>query len=233
MTMRTPYTSTQRLALRGLTAALAVVALHAAVAWVLLGLTGCSRVSSGAAKLVAEQHAGQATGAGATFTGPSNSAAPSTQTAQRRAAYYAPSAPQAARVEPQKVEVEGKATAAPPVLPTSTSPLQLPAPAPAWIDEKIETTFGQHQDAAGLVTAAIAANSWGKARWLGILCVAFSALALAWSHNNPEGYPLVAWKIGAVGLALVVLDPSPWWLLLLILPAAFYVLQKLNLLRLP
>jgi len=230
--MRTPYTSTQRLALRGLTAALAVVALHAAVAWLLLGATGCSRVSSGAAKLMAEQHPGQATGAGATITGPSNSAAPTTQTAHRRAGYYAPPT----RDWPLPTTgLPATPTASPSPPPSlSPSPTTSPqAPAPAWIDEKVETTIGQHQDAAGLVTAAIAANAWGKARWLGLLCVAFSALALAWSHNNPEGYPLIAWKIGAIGLALVVLDPSPWWLLLLILPAAFYVVQKLNLLRLP
>jgi len=239
--MRVPFTSTQRLALHGLVAVSVWLAVHALLLALIFAHLGCqNRLSRG---IVSEQKPGLATGAGATFTGPANSAAASTQVAQRRAAYYAPSSPVAAPLPVRTTEPTPLAPSlAPEAAPAASgSPLsslssQLPPsapPAPAWIDERTETTFGPHQDAAGLMKAATAIGSWGKARWLGLLCCAFSALALAWSHNNPEGYPLVAWKIGAVGLALVVLDPSPWWLLLLILPAAFYVVQKLNLLRLP
>lgn len=201
-----------------------------------LCFSGCGTFR-GASGIVAQQTPGQSTGAGATFTGPANSAAASTQTAQRRVAYYPPPAPAspapvAAPVTVRASDAPATAPSAPALPQSSTSPLQLqlpaPAPAPAWIDEKTETTFGQHQDAAGLVKAATAIGSWGRARWLGILCILFAAFALAWAHNNPEGYPLVAWKIGAVGLFLALFDPSPWWLLLLIIPAAFYTIQKLK-----
>lgn len=212
---------------------------HACLLAALLALTGCGAIR-GASGIVAQQTPGQSTGAGATFTGPANSAAASTQTAQRRVAYYPPPqrealpryAPQSAQAESPEARAQSQtptATAEPASSQLSTLNSQLLAPPPpAWIDEKIETTFGQHQDAAGLVKAATAIGSWGRARWLGILCILFAAFALAWAHNNPEGYPLVAWKIGAVGVFLALFDPSPWWLLLLIIPAAFYTIQKLK-----
>ena len=198
-----------------------------------LVLLGCqNRVSRG---IVAEQKPGYAEGAGSTFTGPANSAAASTQIAQRRVAYYPP---------PQREAFAYGATAAnvgqglslpsdatPPANREATAtPAYTPIapPAPAWIDERTETSFGQHQDAAGLVKAATAIGSWGRARWFGILCIVAAAFGLAWAHNNPEGYPLVCWKIGAVGVFLAMFDPSPWWLLLLLIPAAFYTVQKLN-----
>lgn len=207
---------------------------HACLLGALLTLTGCGTFR-GASGIVAQQTPGQSTGAGATFTGPANSAAASTQTAQRRVAYYPPTAPAPAAPAPVAAPVTVRTSEPAPATetpPTAAPVAQLPAPlappAPAWIDEKIETSFGQHQDAAGLVKAATAIGSWGRARWLGILCILFAAFALAWAHNNPDGYPLVAWKIGAVGLFLALFDPSPWWLLLLIIPAAFYAVQKLK-----
>lgn len=211
---------------------LVLVLAHLAVAAGLLLGTGCqNRVSRG---IVAEQKPGYAEGAGSTFTGPANSAAASTQIAQRRVAYYAPqrepfvyggristTAPQNSPAN----EATQTADAAPsPAVP----PAVLAPPAPAWIDERTETTFGQHQDAAGLVKAATAIGSWGRARWFGILAIIMAAFGLAWAHNNPDGYPLVCWKIGAVGVFLAVFDPSPWWLLLLLIPATLYTVQKLN-----
>lgn len=204
-----------------------------------LCLTGCqNRVSRG---IVAEQKPGYAEGAGATFTGPANSAAASTQVAQRRVAYYAPqreplpryAAPRKAAPETtESTEVEAPAQAAPSAPFAPLPPVQA-APAPAWIDERTETTFGQHQDAAGLVKAATAVGSWGRARWFGILCILAAIGGLLYAAGNAEGYPLICWKVGAVGVFLATFDPSPWWLLLLIIPAGFYVIQKLNLLRLP
>lgn len=193
-----------------------------------LVLAGCGTMNN-ARKIVEGQTPGASSGAGATFTGPSNAAAPSSQIAQRRVGYYP------APVREWPLPTTGIAAPAQPAPAVAGAPVARPeqAPAPAWIDEKTETTFGQHQDAAGLVQAAVAVSSWGKARWIGILCVVFSALALAWAHNNPEGYPLIAWKIGAAGLFFVVLDPSLWWLLLLLIPAGLYVVQRLNLMRLP
>lgn len=202
-----------------------ILALLLALAGLLLA--GCGTMSN-SRKIVEAQTPGTSSGAGATFTGPSNAAAPSSQIAQRRVGYY----PAPVRDIPLP---RYNASAAAPAQPVQDSPAVAPehAPQPAWIDEKTETTFGQHQDAAGLVQAAVAVSSWGKARWIGILCVVFSALALAWAHNNPEGYPLIAWKIGAAGLFFIVLDPSLWWLLLLLIPAGLYVVQRLNLMRLP
>lgn len=189
--------------------------------------SGCMNKGAAATNIVAQQTPGYSTGAGASFTGPANSAAPSTQVAQRRAAYY----PAPTRQWPLPTTGIKAASPAPSDATANAKPEaeQSPAvPTPAWIDERTETTFGQHQDAAGLVQAATAMGNWGKARWFGILCVLFGAFALAWAHNNPEGYPLVAWKIGAVGLFLVIFDPSPWWLLLLLIPAGFYTIQKLK-----
>ena len=200
-------------------------------------LVGCQNKGAAASGIVAQQTPGQSSGAGATFTGPANSAAPSTQVAQRRAAYY----PAPVRQWPLPTTGLAATTpgAAPVLAPDSAPSSQLSAlssqlpPAPVWIDEKTETTFGQHQDAAALVQAATALGSWGKARWVGVLCVLFAAFGLAWSHNNPDGYPLVCWKFGGAGLVLAIFDPSPWWLLLLIIPGLFFVAQKFNLLRLP
>jgi hypothetical protein len=208
--------------------------LIAALLVAVLTLTACqNRVSRG---IVAEQKPGYAEGAGSTFTGPANSAAASTQIAHRRMAYYPP--PQRepfvyggriSTTEPQKFP----ANEAPPQSADATPSTAVPSavlapPAPAWIDERTETTFGQHQDAAGLVKAATAIGSWGRARWFGILAIIAAAFGLAWAHNNPDGYPLVCWKIGAVGVFLAVFDPSPWWLLLLLIPATLYTVQKLN-----
>jgi hypothetical protein len=106
-------------------------------------------------------------------------------------------------------------------------------PVPAWIDETTTTTIGQHQDAAGILKVATAVGSWGRARWLGILLLLAAVGGLLYAHGNPEGYPVICWQVGGVGLFLAMFDPSPWWLALLILPAGFYFAQKLGLLRLP
>jgi hypothetical protein len=232
--MRVPFTSTQRLALRGVLAVSVLVIVHALILALALSQTGCqNRMSRG---IVSEQKPGLATGAGATFTGPANSAAASTQVAQRRVAYYAPPAASAPVAAPLPVRTESPAAPQAAPAPAAHAPSYAPPPgppAPAWIDERTETSFGQHQDAAGLMKAATAIGSWGRARWFGILCLLASIGGLLYAHGNPEGYPLICWKVGAVGVFLAVFDPSPWWLLLLILPAGFYVVQKLNLLRLP
>jgi|GEM_PF-6397219 len=228
------YTSTQRLALRAL-AGLLWLAVHAVILWLLLTLAGCNNRPALATRVADAQHPGTSTGAGATFQGPANSAAPSTQIAQRRAAYY----PAPTREWPLPTTGLSPSPSSPPSSVSSVSSPSSPSspssapPQPAWIDEKTETTFGQHQDAAALVQAATALGSWGKARWAGIFLMLASAFGLAWAHNNPEGYPLVCWKGAAIGLGLALLDPSPWWLLLLLIPAGFYFAQKLNLLRLP
>jgi len=224
--MPTPFTSTQQLAARGLLA----VSVALLLLFLLIAFSGC--LNKTGQHIAEAQKPGIATGAGATLTGPANSATPTTQVAQRRVAYYPPQAePLPRSAAPMPVisttsEPTAHIAAAPAGVVSSTP--AAPFPAPAWIDERTETTLGQHQDAAGLIKAASALGSWGRARWLGIVCMIFSAFALAWAHNNPDGYPLVAWKTGAVGLFLALFDPSPWWLLLLFIPAGFYVVQKLK-----
>ena len=235
--MDTPFTSTQQTALRGILHACLWTAAHVLLLLLILAAAGC--LNKTGQHIAEAQKPGIATGAGATLTGPANSATPTTQLAQRRIAYYPPQREPLPRYAPASIPVISTNTPAPidgstvPAgveSPTSAASFPQP-PAPAWIDERTETTLGQHQDAAGLIKAATAIGSWGRARWLGILCLLFAAFALAWAHNNPEGYPLVAWKVGAVGLFLALFDPSPWWLLLLLLPAAFYVAQKLKLIN--
>lgn len=229
--MDTPFTSTQQTALRGILHACLWTAAHVLLLLLILAAAGC--LNKTGQHIAEAQKPGIATGAGATLTGPANSATPTTQVAQRRIAYYPPAAAPAPAPSPTPIPVIDTSSPAG-VAPTS-SPSQLSSslapPAPAWIDERTETTLGQHQDAAGLIKAANALSSWGRARWLGVVCILFAAFALAWAHNNPDGYPVVAWKVGAVGLFLALFDPSPWWLLLLLIPAAFYVAQKLKLIN--
>lgn len=233
--MTTPHTTQQRTALSGLRFLATVAAwllVHGLILAHLLTLTGCAQRSG--ANILAEQRPGEASGAGATLTGPTNAAAATTQTAKRRVGYYPPPSRQwplpttGLVATPAETTLPVNATTPDQSPSGAVSPAPLAAPAPAWIDETVTTTIGQHQDAAGLIKAASAMASWGKARWLGIVCILCGAFGLAWAHNNPDGYPLICWKIAGIGLALAIFDPSPWWLLALLLPAAFYIWQKLQ-----
>ena len=189
----------------------------------ILALCGCNTAQRDASRILAAQTPGSSSGAGATFVGPANSAAPSTQTAERRVSYYQPK-------NDIPLPVYGHASAKTSAE-TSAQPAPEAAPAPAWIDEKVTTTYGQHQDAAAVVKLATAAGAWGQARWLGIALILCAIGGLLYSHNNPEGYPVICWKIGAIGLFLTAYDPSPWFGLLLIIPGIFYVGQKLGVIR--
>lgn len=200
---------------------------------ILLGVAACKYVPGTASSVVSEQKPGVATGAGATFTGPANSAAPSTQVAARRVGYYPPPTRQALPryIAPSVPEI--KVGEQPSVVSAQPEPEPAQTPQPAWIDEHVETTYGQHQDAAGIIKVANYLGTWGKMRWIGLLCLFAAYSGLLWSHGNADGYPVICWKVGACGLVFTVLDASLWWLLLLIIPAGFYLAQKLGLLRLP
>jgi len=193
-----------------------------------LFLFGCQNQAGRADNIVKEQTPGAASGAGATLTGPANSGAASTQIATRRTGFYPSWAnwnfrwgKQAPAATPAGTNSDREKTAA------EAAGLP-PYPLPAWTEERTETTLGQHQDAAGILQVATAMGGWGRARWFGLLCMFAAYSGLLWAHGNPEGYPLVCWKIGAIGVALAVFDPSPWWLLLLLIPAAFYAYQKVK-----
>ena len=193
----------------------------------LLALTaGCAHTIG--RRIVEAQTPGTATGAGATLTGPANSATPTKQTAERKIAYHRPVVPPAPAALPP-IDVT-----APAVAPPGQPAIPAPEPVPAWIYEKTETTLGQHQDAAGIVKVAATMAQWSSVKWMGLFCIVAGLFGIAWSYKNEEsGYPLVYIKVAAVGVFLVMVADNPAWLLLLLLPLGFYAAQKFNLLRLP
>lgn len=202
---------------------------------ILLG-AGCGVVPrlTGASGVIQSQTPGAATGAGASVVGPANSASPTTQTSERRVAYYPPPSVVIPDVA-AKVQVQTPTSVPQPQLP----PVVIQPPAtqpqyPAWTYEHVSTTIGEHQDAAGLVKAAKVASGWSTVRWLGILTTLVGIAGWLYSYNNHEtGYPLVFIKVAIAGLIITIVGSNPWLLLLLIIPVGFYALQKLNLLRLP
>jgi type IV secretory pathway VirB2 component (pilin) len=185
-----------------------------ALALLCLTLLGCGSFRP-ASSIITAQAPGVAQGAGATVIGPTNAQTQTIQVADRKITY----------ITPDLMSLRANI----PVAAASPSTTQSPPPSQplASIEEHVSTTIGSHQDAAVLIKVATGIGSWGKARWVGILFIIFGALAIAWSHNNPDGYPLVAWKFLGAGLFLALFDPSPWWLCILIIPAAFYAYQKL------
>ena len=193
----------------------------------LVMMTGCFGPGFTARKVAEAQAPGVATGAGATLSGPANSAASSTQVAERRVAYQPIPRPSAvAAPEPQRPSV--------PMIMSEPPPITVaPQSAPAWTYERTETTLGQHQDAAGIVKVAATMSGWSTVKWIGLICILTCIGGLLWSHGNPDGYPLVFWKVGGIGLFLVLVGDHPAWLLLLLLPLGWYAVQKLNLLRIP
>jgi hypothetical protein len=223
-----------------------LVALLAAAA-ILFGASGCKALSQGkagiATDLVTAQAPGEATGAGATLRGPANSGAPSRQVSERRTAYYRPGSDLAGvrygkKPEPrsQKPEADSPMTPAPlpEMVATETGGLSGVAPMPAWTYERTETDLGAHQNVTGIMQAAAEMDKWSKARWIGAVLAFIGYSGLLWSHNNHEtGYPLVWWKVAIIGLSVAIVDPSPWWLVALLLPAGLYLAQKFNLLRIP
>lgn len=208
-----------------------------------LNLVGCSGVGQKMVTSVAQSQApGAATGAGATIIGPTNSAEPTTQVAERRTAYYAPQADLtgiAAYIHSQVGQlavtpaVQSSTQQTQPVaIPPSTAPQY-----PAWTYEKVSTTIGQHQDAAGLVKAAQTASGWPVWRWIGIATMVVGIGGWLYSYNNKEtGYPLVWIKVFLCGAIITAVGSNPWLLLLLLIPLGFYAVQKLaaiGILRLP
>lgn len=191
----------------------------ALLAFILWLLTGCAlRPNNKSGSNVTEsQLPGEASGAGATLVGPTNAAQQTTQTAKRRTRYFAP-----ARQWPlPSTGLTEQAIAA------------VATPAPDWIDEQVTTVLSPHQDAAAIVKVAEEANKWSKTRWIGI-CLVIGAIIFALYYRGTDGgYPLVYAKVICIGAVIAIVDPSPWWLCLLILPSLFYVAQKLKLINLP
>jgi len=113
------------------------------------------------------REAGIATGAGATLTGPANSAAPST--AGGAAAHRLFSA-------------AGSNQTAAPVLNNAT----VFAARRRVARRRVETTIGQHQDARGIMRAAAVLDAWGKMRWMACSVCSVAYSGLLWAHNNVE-----------------------------------------------
>lgn len=206
--------------------------------------SGCStarewKATRSAKAIVAEQTPGSAMGAGGTVTGPANSATPTHQVAERRTAYFptmtpaasAPAATPQAAEDITAVPIAGPPVAVPPQPITTAAP---PPLQPAWTYEHVETTLGQHQDAAGIIEqAAKTATGWTKLQWLGLVCALFGLGGLLWSAGHDKGYPLVFVKTTIIGILLVMLGDNWLWSLLLLLPLGLYALQKLGLLNVP
>lgn len=192
-----------------------------------LALCSCAQPS----RLIDAQKPGAATGAGATLTGPANSAAPSTQHARKITRYFPP----ATALEPSPAETpKRKAQESPHVEDSArvhTETASAPPPSPEFVIEETETTLGQHQDAAPLLKIAAAASRWSWLRWLGVACILAGIAGWLWSIGHPLGYPVVFLGIAACGVVFLLASESPAWLLTLALPFAFYFLQKIGVIR--
>lgn len=208
---------------RGLLKAAAVWLIVALVAAWLFFVTGCN---TGPAAITA-QKPGVATGAGATFTGPTNSAQPSTQKAKRTVAYQPRRAPKpapAAAPEIPVVNIEA-GTIEPPPMPA------IELPQVTLLQEETETTFGAHQDVSAILKAALA--GFGTVRWIGLLGVVLGVGGLLHSAgNNESGYPMVWILTTAVGAVLLITN-NGWLCLAACVPLLLYGAQKLGLLRIP
>lgn len=203
------------------------LALALALAGVGLFSTGCEAIT--ARRIVQAQTPGTASGAGATFIGPANSAQPSTQTAERTITFAVPQIAIPQPVVPP-VDLGGALNTQ-----RSTPSTQVPdvkTPVMTSVVERTNTTFGAHQDAAGIVKIAMTASSWTKTRWLGLLAVLLGIGGLLHAAGNDQGYPLVWIKTAVVGAVLMIVS-NPWWLLLGLIPLGFYAVQKLGLMRIP
>ena len=235
--MKTPFTSTQHCALRGI---VQVLLIAIGIALILFALSGCTNRARDTSKVILDaQTPGTATGAGATLTSPGNSATPTTQNATRRMAYYPPQREPLPRYAPAVPVIS---TASQPSATTAAEPAgiispmpaaQFPAPpAPYWIEEKTETTIGQHQDAAGIMKVAATLDKWPTVKWLGLLSMVGGIAGLLWAAGHDQGYPLVCWKFVGAGLVLIVLGDNPWAATALVIPIGFFLAQKYNLARL-
>lgn len=188
--------------------------------FVLCVFTGCPSFSGKIApNVLAGQTPGVVEGAGVKLTSPGNAATPTTMIAEKRTAYYPPPyrEPLICYESPYKPQEQP----------------QMGILAPAWIDEKITTTIGAHQNAALIIKVAEEGEKWSKVRWIGITLVIVAVLAALYYRGTVEGYPLIYLKIGVIGAAVAIIDPSGWWFLLLLVPAIFYLAQKLGVLKLP
>lgn len=196
---------------------------------------GCSAMQWGRAGIAREivnaQRPGVATGAGATITGPTNSAAPTTQVAERRANYFPP--------DPYPVGAWRQFAGKPASTAAEDSPLQpqaaasyVPAQPVASMYERTETTFGQHQSASAVIQAAAKLDGFNKIQWVGLLLIVGSVAALLWSAGHNEGYPVIYWKCLGLGVFFLFCD-NPLWLLLLLIPAGFYAVQRFGLWKFP
>ena len=201
-----------------------------------LSMSGCKTLQFGKAGVVPEiihaQTPGTASGAGGTITGPANSGAPTTQVSERRAAYFPPFPGPVASVR------VNTPTANPMTLPPKETALaSIPAPSQpepqvAAIWERTETTIGAHQSATGIVKAAATMEGWSTFRWLSLLALVVGLGGMLYSYNNEaSGYMMVWMKVAGVGAFCLLTSDNPFWLLLLLIPAAFYAAQRFNLFR--
>lgn len=188
-----------------------------------LATGGCAGMAG--RSIVEAQTPGTASGAGATVTGPANSATPTTQTATRTMSFAVPAVPTPTPRIPT-LEIPAPSAGQPPPPPA--------APQPVWVQETVQTSIGAHQDAAGIVKVAVSMSKWSSVKWIGLLLIVGGIGGILWSYKNEEsGYPLVYIKTAGIGIFLVIAADNPAWLLLALLPLGLYAAQKFNLLRFP
>lgn len=199
-------------------------------------LTGCKTMQFGKAgivpAIVEAQAPGVASGAGSTITGPTNSGAPTTQVAERRATYFPPFPGPVASVR-VNTPTSGPMTPAPKEtgLPVNVAPVPV-QPVVSSTYERTETTFGQHQSATGLVKAAATMEGWVFSQILGFFIFVGGIAGLLWCAGHDKGYPLICWKLVGCGILLMYFT-NPLWLLTLILPALLYAGQRFGIIKLP
>jgi len=101
------------------------------------------------------------------------------------------------------------------------------------VSESVDTSIGHHQDASTIIAAARKVEGWNKYEWIGLILVIVGGGYILWSAKNPDGYPLVGWKILGCGFALLLTAGNPWMLGILVLAVALWALQHTGLLKFP
>lgn len=201
---------------------------------VLVLACGCQPMRVTSAVMEA-QRPGEATGAGARLLGPANSSQASTQVAERVVEWAMPvvEVPVPQPVVPV-VDVGGAVRREVVVQPAA---MPVPGPRvaqPVRVSERVTTSLGSHQDAAGIIAqAAKLVEGFSTVQWIGLGCLllGFGGLLHA-AGNEATGYPACWMLVAAVGLVLLVTG-NGWLLFAAAVPAGLYFGQKFGILRIP
>lgn len=84
-----------------------------------------------------------------------------------------------------------------------------------------------------MIAAARHVDGWNKFEWMGLVIMLGGIAYILYSMRNPDGYPLVGWKVAGSGLLLLITGGNPWMLSLLVLALIFWAAQHTGLLKFP